>query len=54
MKPLKWKRFKRKIKRFWREWGITLCDGIYLLEAILLIVGVLCMPIIAEFIAAFI
>lgn len=40
MKPLKWKRFKRKMKRFWNEWGITKEQAIDLIGAAFAVIGV--------------
>lgn len=54
MKPLKKRILKRKLRNFWDEWGITKQEALEFVTAALLIFGILCIPILAEIVAAFI
>lgn len=40
MKPLRKRILKRKLKRFWNEWGLSKQDAIDLLGAGLVVVGI--------------
>lgn len=42
----------RKIRRFWREWGLTLEECIGLLGAFALVAGIVAMPILLDLIGA--
>ena len=43
---------KRKLRRFWREWGVSLEDAAIILSAVMMIGFMVGMPILAELIGA--